>query len=318
MIEPLLWFSAGLVLLLLGADGFLKGASDLALRYGISPFVVGLTIVGFGTSAPELAVNLSAAWKGSYELALGNVVGSNIANVGLILGASALVAPLLVQMRLLRFEAPLVLAVSFLLWLLCLDGELGRADAALLMAGLAGLAVYIIQTARAESGAVQGELAAIAHDDPSLPRALARLLIGLTMLVYGAQCMVDAAIVLARLWGMSELLIGLTVVAIGTSLPELASSLLAASRGQTDVAVGNVIGSNLFNILFILGATGLLHPLPVAPSLLQVELPVMCGFALAALLAMRHRQRIGRRRGVMLLLGYAGFLAWQAAVASGG
>lgn len=311
MAEPILWFIAGLVMLLLGADSFLKGASGIALRFGISPFIVGLTIVGFGTSAPELAVNLSAAAKGSFDLALGNVVGSSIANVGLILGASALAAPLVVNMRLLRIEGPLMVVACALLWMLALDGSIGRGDGALLLLGFAAMVVLVIRGARSEPAAVQAELGEFAATRPELGRNLLRLAIGLALLVYGAQQMVDSAITLARMWGWSELLIGLTVVAIGTSLPELASSLLAAYRGQTDVAVGNVVGSNLFNILLILGATAAYHPLPVSAGMRAFELPVMIGFAALALVLMGRRQVITRGEGMLLLACFVAFTLWQ-------
>lgn len=312
MTIQLLLFSLGLGLLIGGADRFLSGASALALRFGVSPFVVGLVIVGFGTSAPELAVNLSAVWKGSVDLAMGNVVGSNIANVGLILGLSAIIAPLAVAMRLIRVEAPLMLAVSFGLLLLCLDGELGRGDAALLLAGFVGLLWLVMRAARDEPGAVQAELGELAAPGGPPWRDGVWLVLGLAGLIGGAALMVDAAVAIARMWGWSELLIGLTVVAVGTSLPELASSLLAARRGQTDIAVGNVVGSNLFNILLILGATAAFQPLPVARGMLSVELPVMIGFAVLSYVLMKRYQRLSRPSGVVLLLAFIGFTAWQA------
>lgn len=312
MTIQLLLFSLGLGLLIGGADRFLSGASALALRFGVSPFVVGLVIVGFGTSAPELAVNLSAVWKGSVDLAMGNVVGSNIANVGLILGLSAIIAPLAVAMRLIRVEAPLMLAVSAALLLLCLDGELGRGDAALLLAGFVGLLWLVMRAAREEPGAVQAELGELVAPGGPPWRDGVWLVLGLAGLIGGAALMVDAAVAIARMWGWSELLIGLTVVAVGTSLPELASSLLAARRGQTDIAVGNVVGSNLFNILLILGATAAFQPLPVARGMLSVELPVMIGFAVLSYVLMKRYQRLSRPSGVVLLLAFIGFTAWQA------
>jgi cation:H+ antiporter len=308
----LLLFSLGLGLLIGGADRFLHGASALALRFGVSPFIVGLVIVGFGTSAPELAVNLSAVWKGSVDLAMGNVVGSNIANVGLILGLSAIIAPLAVAMRLIRVEAPLMLAVSVGLLLLGLDGELGRGDAVLLLAGFVGLLWLVMRSARDEPGVVQDEFGGLAEAGGPPWRDGLWLLLGLAGLIGGATLMVDAAVAIARIWGWSELLIGLTVVAVGTSLPELASSLLAARRGLTDIAVGNVVGSNLFNILLILGATAAFQPLPVAPGMLSVELPVMIGFAVLSYVLMRRYQRLSRPSGVLLLLAFVAFTAWQA------
>lgn len=312
MLEPLLWFSLGLAMLVFGADAFLKGASAVALRFGISPFVVGLTIVGFGTSAPELAVNLSAVWRGSYDIALGNVVGSNIANVGLILGTCAVVVPLSVHMRMLRIEGPVMVLVGIGLWLLCLDGELGRWDAALLLAGFVAMMVFVARSARDEPADVQQELGEFAAAQGRMRRHIAWLAVGLFLLVFGATQMVDAALVLARMWGWSELLIGLTVVAIGTSLPELASSLMAVYRGQNDIAVGNVVGSNLFNMLLILGATGAFHPLPVSDGMQRVELPMMIAFMVLGYVFMRRRGRISRAEGGVLLAAFVAFNLWQA------
>ncbi len=311
MLSPLLWFGLGLVLLIFGTDGFLRGASGVALRYGISPFVVGLVIIGFGTSAPELAVNLSAALRGSYDLALGNVVGSNIANIGLILGLSALIAPLVVHMRLIRVEAPLMILVAGLLWVLCLDRTLGRGDAILLLTGFVGLLTYVARTARDEPDTVQQEFGDVALRRPRLKRNIAKLLLGLAVLLFGADLMVDSAVALARQWGMSELVIGLTVVAIGTSLPELASSLLAAWRGQNDIAVGNVVGSCLFNVLLILGTTAAIHPLPVAESLRWTEMPVMIGLSLLLYPILRRGLRMERWEGALLLTAFVAFTGWQ-------
>ena len=312
MFEALLWFFAGIVILLLGADSFLKGASGLALHYGISPFVVGLTIVGFGTSAPELAVNLSAVWRGSTELALGNVVGSNIANVGLILGSCALITPLAVKMRMIKVEGPLMLAAALLLWALCSDGTLSRWNALVLLLCFAGVMAYVARTARNEPDEVQLEFGEYAGTQRELARNLLRLAIGLAALIYGASEMVDSALILAKLWGWSDLLIGLTVVAIGTSLPELASSLLAVWRRQSDIAVGNVVGSNLFNILLILGSTAAIQPLPVSAGMLRVELPLMCGFMLMAYLAMGRKMRVTRGEGGLMLLAFVGSTSWLA------
>lgn len=317
MLELLGWFTLGLVLLALGADSLLKGAAGLALRFGISPFVVGLTLVGFGTSAPELAVNLSAAWRGNFDIALGNVVGSNIANIGLILGLSALVAPLAVHMRLLRVETPLMIAASVALWVLCRDGTLARWEGLLLIAGFVALMTYVARNARRETPEVKAELADAAETQTDPGRNAIRVAIGLALLVYGAHEMVSAAVGIARIAGLSELVIGLTIVAVGTSLPELASSLLAAKRGQSDIALGNVVGSNLFNILLILGATATLHPLPVARSLEYVEIPAMIAFAAVLYPMMRGDLELSRREGGILLAAWLAFLAWQLTVVLG-
>lgn len=304
-------FALGLLLLVLGADSFVRGASGLALRLGVSAFVVGLVLVGFGTSAPELAVNLTAAWQGRYQMAVGNVVGSNVANIGLILGVSALIAPLAVRARLLRIEVPLVVATSIVLWLLALDGTLGRYDAALLLSGFIALLWLVASDARKESAAVRAELSEAATTQTELKRNLLRLAIGLGLLLFGAHKMVGAAVSLATAWGMSELTIGLTVVAIGTSLPELAASAMAVWRGHADLALGNVVGSNLFNVLLILGLTSAVHPLPVGAASLRVDLPLMIGFALMLYPIVRRNMRVDRNEGIVLLAAYAVFLAVQ-------
>ncbi|MDP2185482.1 MAG: calcium/sodium antiporter [Xanthomonadales bacterium] len=317
MLVELGQFALGLLLLVLGADSFVRGASGLAIRFGISPFVVGLVLVGLGTSAPELSVNLTAAFAGRYEIAIGNVVGSNIANIGLILGVSALIAPLAVNARLIRIEVPLVIAVSVGLWLLSLDGLIGRIDAVILLIGLAGLLVLIARDSKLESTQVQDELTEAASTQTGLKLNLIRLVAGLALLLYGSQQMVDAAVKLATLWGMSELLIGLTIVAIGTSLPELAASAMAAWRGHSDIALGNVVGSNLFNILLILGATAAIHPLSVGHSSLRIDLPLMIGFALLLYPIVRSGRVVSRNEAMLLLLAYAGFLALQFFLAAG-
>ncbi|MDP1697565.1 MAG: calcium/sodium antiporter [Xanthomonadaceae bacterium] len=317
MLVELGQFALGLLLLVLGADSFVRGASGLAIRFGISPFVVGLVLVGLGTSAPELSVNLTAAFAGRYEIAIGNVVGSNIANIGLILGVSALIAPLAVNARLIRIEVPLLIAVSVGLWLLSLDGLIGRIDAVILLIGLAGLLVLIARDSKLESTQVQDELTEAASTQTGLKLNLIRLVAGLALLLYGSQQMVDAAVKLATLWGMSELLIGLTIVAIGTSLPELAASAMAAWRGHSDIALGNVVGSNLFNILLILGATAAIHPLSVGHSSLRIDLPLMIGFALLLYPIVRSGRVVSRNEAMLLLLAYAGFLALQFFLAAG-
>lgn len=312
MLGHLLIFCAGLTLLSLGADQFLRGATGLARRFGVKEFVIGMVLVGFGTSAPELTVNLAAVIHGRYDLATGNVVGSNIANIGLILGISALMAPLVVQMRLVRVETPLLIVVSIGFLLLCMDGVLSRVDGLILLLGFAGLITLVAMDMKQEPAAVQVELAeSVPRDGKDLGWVLVRCLGGLAGLVLGAELMVDSAVAIARLLGMSELVIGLTIVAIGTSLPELASSVIAAARGQVDIALGNVLGSCLFNILLIIGVTASVHPLPVAPSLLWAELPAMLLFSIALLPMMLRRMAIGRTEGLALLVGYVLFLGWQ-------
>ncbi|PIV32540.1 MAG: sodium:calcium antiporter [Lysobacterales bacterium CG02_land_8_20_14_3_00_62_12] len=308
---PSLIFVLGLIILTVGADLFIRGAAGLGARFGLSSFVIGMVIVGFGTSAPELAVNLTAAYSGHYDLALGNVVGSNIVNIGLILGLSALLAPMVIHLRMLRVETPLLIATSGWLWLLARDGILARWEGLLLLAAQFALTWFVLRSGRQESAAVRAEISAEISPPQRGSSTLWLLGIGLAGLIGGGMLAVDAAVQVARGLGISELIIGLTVVAIGTSLPELASSAVAAWRGHSDIAVGNIIGSNLFNILFILGITASIQPLPVAPALEHIEIPIMIGFTVLLYLIMRRQMRIGRRAGTLLLLAYLGTVGWQ-------
>jgi cation:H+ antiporter len=310
-----LLFAVGLVVLAAGAEALIRGAVRVARALGVSPFVVGFTAVGFGTSAPELVVCLSAALGGSSEIALGNVVGSNIANVGVVLGLAAVVAPLAAQMRLLKVEVPLVIGASLLLWALCRDGRLDRVDGGLLLVGFAGLAAYMYRSARAEPPVVKEELGLVAAEKMRVWVAAVLVVVGLCGLVGGAHLMVTAAVNLARALGVSEWLIGLTVVAVGTSLPEMAAAVAGAVRGEADIVLGNVAGSNLFNVLLILGATATAQPMGAPATALTVELPVMTGFAVLLMLVVANGLRVHRWEGALLLAAYAGFVAWQVAAA---
>jgi cation:H+ antiporter len=303
----------GLVVLAAGAEALIRGAVRVARALGVSPFIVGFTVIGFGTSAPELVVSLSAALGGSSEIALGNVVGSNIANVGVVLGLAAVVAPLAAQMRLLKVEVPLVIGASLLLWALCWDGRVDRTDGVILLIGFAGLAVYMYRSARSEPPEVKEEIGLAAYEKMRVWVAVLLVVVGLCGLVGGAHLMVTAAVNLARAVGVSEWLIGLTVVAIGTSLPEMAAAVVGAVRGEADIVLGNVAGSNLFNLLLILGATATIQPMAVPPSALTVELPVMTGFAVLMMLVVANGLRVRRWEGALLLAAYAGFVVWQIA-----
>jgi cation:H+ antiporter len=310
MLVQLVLFVVGLAVLALGAELFIRGAVRVARKFGVSPFVIGLTLVGFGTSAPELVVNLSAACQGNPELAVGNVVGSNIANVGLILGVAAVVRTLTAEMRLLKVETPLVLAASVAVWVMAWDGDLGRWDAAILLVMFTAVMVYIALSAKRETPEVKEELGKSIPNPERMWVSVLFLALGLGGLVGGAQLMVDSAVHLAESWGMSKALIGLTIVAVGTSLPELASTVAAAYRGQSDIAVGNVVGSNLFNLLLILGVTSAVCPLPVDAGMMTFDLPVMVGFAVLLLLVLLNGLRVYRWEGAVLLLAYAGVTAW--------
>ena len=312
MLLQLLILAGGIAILSYGADLFVRGASGVAERFGISPFVIGLVIVGFGTSTPELAVNIGAALGGSTDIAIGNVVGSNIANVGVILGLAAVVAPLAVKLRMVRVELPIVVGISFLLWALASFGEIKRWEGAIMLAAFGVFFWYLVKTSKDEPAAVKQE-----YTDENPPtrregwKAAAFIVVGLAGLMGGAHLAVEAAVTLARLIGLSELVIGLTIVAIGTSLPELASSVAAARRGHADIAIGNVLGSNIYNVLFVLGATSVIAPLPTtAPTLMWLDIPVMIAFAVVLVPMMMMGLKITRANGVLLLAGYAAYVAY--------
>jgi cation:H+ antiporter len=308
----LVLFAVGLVLLVVGAELLVRGASSLATAVGISPLVVGLTVVAFGTSSPELAVSTQASLAGQADLALGNVVGSNIFNVLFILGLSALIAPLIVSQQLIRLDVPIMIGVSVLLLLLALDGSLGRLDGVLLFAGIIAYTTFLIRQSRRETKAVQAEYEEAFGEEGPPARGVGRVLVnvglvaaGLVLLVLGSRWLVDGAVAMATALGVSELVIGLTIVAAGTSLPEVATSILATIRGERDIAVGNVVGSNIYNVLAILGISGIVAPggLPVAPSMLTFDIPVAIVVALACLPIFFTGRLIARWEGG-LFLGY--------------
>jgi cation:H+ antiporter len=304
----------GLVGLLYGGDSLVRGAARLASSLGVSPTVVGLTVVAFGTSVPELLVSLSAAARGSSDIALGNVLGSNIANVGLIIGVTALVYPLSVHWRLIRREIPLMIGVSILVFALALNGNLGQLDGLILFIGFFGFAALSYFLAREDRTQIEPGIAEYDENEGITPvarvnrrREVGRLVFGIILLGAGAQATVVGATEIALAAGVSEMLIGVTLVAFGTSLPELAASVMAALRRETDIAVGNVIGSNISNLLLILGATALVKPIGVEPAQLQFEFPAMIIFAVLVIPFALDR-RLVRREGLIFLLLYMGFI----------
>jgi cation:H+ antiporter len=321
-------FILGLVALIVGAELLVRGASRLALSFGISPLVVGLTVVAFGTSSPELAVSVQSTWSGQVDIALGNVVGSNIFNVLFILGFSALITPLLVHQQLIRQEVPVMLGVSLLLWVLSVDGGIGRWEGGLLAGLMLAYTVLVIRQSRRETQSVQAEVEAEYQEAFDGPHKgwdahwgvqVLLFLVGLAMLVLGANWLVEAAVGFARELGVSELVIGLTIVAAGTSLPEVATSILAAVRGERDIAVGNVVGSNIFNILGVLGVSALVAPsaLVVAPAMLAFDLPVMMAVALACLPIFFTGHLIARWEGALFLAFYLAYTLYLIMDASG-
>jgi cation:H+ antiporter len=316
MLQQLLMFFLGLVALVAGAEALVRGASRLALSWGISPLVIGLTVVAFGTSAPEVAVSVGAALDGNPDMAIGNVVGSNIANVLLILGISALIAPLAVSEQIIRQEVPIMIGISALLTALAFDGLIGRLEAGILLALAVVYTVFLIVQARRGSAKAQEEalheLPEAAGWDASPLVQGVLILGGLGLLVLGADWLVDAATHFARAFGVSDLVIGLTIVAVGTSMPEIATSIMAALRGERDIAVGNVVGSNIFNILGCLGAAGLVSAggLPVPEAARSFDLWVMLAVAFACLPVFLTGREIARWEGVVFLGYYAAYTAY--------
>ena len=316
----LLFLIAGLFLLIGGAEALVRGASKLAAACGISPLVIGLTVVAFGTSAPEMAVSTVSVWTGQSNIALGNVVGSNICNILLILGLSALVAPLTVSQRLVKLDVPLMIAASFGVLLFSLDGAISRAEGGLLFAGVIVYTVCMIRQSRRDSAAeTAGNGLQENREKPSFKDFLL-LPAGLGLLVLGSKWLVNGAVAVAVRLGVSDLVIGLTVVAVGTSLPELATSVVASVRGERDIAVGNVVGSNLFNLLAVLGMAGLVSSgsgIAVPPAALRFDLPVMIATAVACLPVFFTGCRISRWEGGVFLAYYIAYTAYLTLLAAG-
>jgi cation:H+ antiporter len=303
----------GLLVLAWSADRFVHGAAAIAGHLGVSPLLIGLTVVGFGTSAPEILISVIAAVQGKPALAVGNALGSNIANIALIIGLTALVMPLTVRSQTLRREFPVLLGASMLVLFLCLDGHLGRIDGAVLLTGLSAMVFWIVHLGL--QGREDDPLAAEFEQEmaagPALRPGIAWTVVGLVSLVASSRLLVWGAVDIAHTLGVSDLVVGLTIVAIGTSLPELAASIASARKGEDDIAVGNIIGSNMFNLLAVMGIPAALAPAALEPAVLTRDLPVMLGLTVA-LLVMAYGfggvGRINRFEGAILLVC---FLAYQ-------
>jgi len=307
-----LFLIGGLVLLVYGADALVKGASRLALALGISPIIIGLTVVSFGTSAPELAVSTQAAWAGQADLGVGNVVGSNIFNVLFILGLSALIVPLVVHTQLIRIDVPVMIGTALLFFVFALDGQLAKWEAAILALGAVAYTWFQIYLSRKEKkSALEQEFEAELSQEPRTGTLvnIGWIVLGLVMLVLGSNWLVDAAITIARVLGVSELIIGLTIVAIGTSLPEVATSIAAALKGERDIAVGNVVGSNIFNILTVLGISGLLSPkaINISDAAVAFDIPVMIAISVACFPIFFKGLEITRFRGALFFFYYIAY-----------
>ena len=318
----ILLFVTGLIFLIVGAEALVRGASRLAAVMGISPLVIGLTVVAFGTSSPELAVSIKAALSDQASLAVGNAVGSNIFNVLFILGLSALIAPLVVSQQLVRFDVPLMVVISAVVLILSLDGTLSRTDGLMLVTGLATYVLFLIYQSRRESAQVKeayaNEFGAESNVHSNWVANIAMVLGGLALLVLGSRWLVNGAVSFAQYLGVSELVIGLTIVAVGTSLPELITSVIAAIRGERDIAVGNVIGSNIFNLMGVLGCASIVAPagIEVATSVLRFDLPVMIVVAFACLPIFYTGGLISRKEGALFLGYYAAYTLYLVLAAS--
>lgn len=309
-------FVLGFVLLLGGAEFLVRGAVRLATAAGISTLVVGLTVVAYGTSAPELAVSLQSSLAGQPDIAIGNVVGSNISNILLVLGLSAAVAPLIVSQRLVQGEIPLMIGLSFLVLIMSWNGNIGQLEGVILVAGAVGYTVFAIRKSRKETREIREEndqefdgKEAQKSDPLQTAIQVGMIVLGLALLVLGARWLISGAVVLAKWIGVSELIIGLTIIAVGTSLPEIATTVVAGLRGERDIAVGNAIGSNIFNILLVLGVCSAVTPggLPVTTPTLYFDMPVMIAVAVACLPIFFTGYMIARWEGFLFLGYYAAF-----------
>lgn len=309
---------AGLVLLIWGADRFVHGASAAARNMGIAPLLIGLTIVAFATSAPEILVSVVAASQGEPGLAFGNAIGSNIVNIGLVLGLTAVVRPIPLESATLRREMPALLAVSLLTVSLFLDSRLSRPDGVVMLTGLAIVMIWFVRLGirSAENDPIKMDYEAEIPKDVTTKMAFVWLLVGLGVLLIGAEWLVDGSIGVAQSLGVSEVVIGITIVAFGTSVPELAVSMVSALRGEYGLAIGNIVGSNIFNLLAVIGLAATIHPATVAPSVLSLHVFVMVAFTLV-LFAMTYdydgKAVLSRLEGVALLAAYTAYFAYVVA-----
>lgn len=323
MILEIAMFLIGLVILYFAAETLVQGASSMALRLGIAPLIVGLTVVAFGTSAPELVVSLAAVYSNSDAISVGNILGSNIANLALILGVSAIISPITVSNAVIKREYPVMLAASILMVGLCFDGEISRIDGAMLVGCMIAYLVYMgvmalkaMRSGKEEAATLDllqdlDGLGGLESDEPkSNIKDMARVVVGIIGLSAGAKMMVDSSVVIASSLGISQLVIGITIVAIGTSLPELATSVVAALRGESDIAVGNVVGSNVFNILSVLGIVSCIKPIQINPDAVTYDLWVMLGVTLLVWPVMWSGKRIARSEGILFLILYVTYSVW--------
>ena len=300
---------AGLILLVVSADRFVAGASGLAYNLGVSPLMIGLTIVAFGTSAPEIFVSAAAALQGNTNLAIGNAIGSNIANVGLVLGITALIVPVYVHAEVIQRQFPIMFGVMIIAVIILFNLELGRFEALILVLVLFAFIFYTVMNERKQTPMVDELDSDIEVSSTAV--SIAWLLIGLAVLVFSSKILVWGAVEIARAFGVSDLIIGLTIIAIGTSLPEVATSVTSALKGKSDLAIGNVVGSNIFNLLAVVGTAGLINPTSINNQIISRDLPVMFIITLLMLVFVtpwRDERVLTRAGGFILLIGYLAYL----------
>ena len=313
-----LLLAAGLVLLIIGADLLVKGAARLASAFGIPSLVIGLTVVAFGTSAPELAVSVKEAFAGEAELAVANVIGSNIVNVLLILGISAVILPLMISKQLIRQDVPIMVLCSVIIVLMAQDSQISKIESVLLVIGLLAYTLFLFWQGKKQGKAeVDDEITELLKEPHPTWQSALFVVGGLVLLVVGSGWLVDSAVELAKAWGVSEAVIGLTIVAIGTSMPEMMTSVVAAIKGERDIAVGNVVGSNIFNILSVLGVSGLVSPIPLAvgEQLAQIDIPVMLAVAMLCVPFFFAGAILNRIEGALFLFLYVAYTWYLIAVA---
>ncbi|MEX0608942.1 MAG: calcium/sodium antiporter [Balneolaceae bacterium] len=305
-----LLFAVGLILLLAGAEFLVSSSSKVAVRYGFSPILIGITIVAFATSAPEIAVSVGAALADQSTIAIGNVLGSNVANILLILGLSALLAPVTISKRIIRLDIPLMIGITLIVYLLSLDGAISRIDGIILLLVFVAFMVLQVKQARKEKNAA--DIEEIKPTSKPLWYQILWFLLGLTLLVVGADFLVDNGVLIARTWGMSELVIGLTIIAIGTSLPEVATSVLASYKGEQDLSVGNVIGSNIFNLLLVLGISSVIssNGLIVPESSIVFDFPFLIAVSVACIPIFFTGFEIARWEGGVFIAYYVAYLLY--------
>ena len=311
-IFQLILLAVGFVMLIKGADWFVDGAAGIAGRMGIPQLVIGLTIVAMGTSAPEAAVSISAAFKGTADITIGNIVGSNILNILIILGISSMITPLKVAKSTIRYEIPFMIVVTLLLVAMGMSGTITFVNGLILWGCFIAYFIYLFMLTKKQPE-LSGEGADAAdgadYKELSVPKALLFIAIGLVLIIAGSNVAVDAATELARAFGLSERFIGLTIVALGTSLPELVTSVLAARKGNADIAIGNIVGSNIFNILFVVGTSALIIPITFAPEFIT-DCIVAAGAAVLLLVCCLRGRRLSRLAGVLMLISYAAYFVF--------